>query len=211
MHIPEGFVAPQVYVPAYAVSMGLALYGFRKFKERLSERSIPRLALLSAFAFILSSLSFPLPGGTSVHGVGVAPLALLYGPWTAYLCMCLVLLLQAVLLGHGGITTYPVNALAMGFVGAFSSYAVHRLFAKKSNAPFLAGFFSTLLSALSVALLLGVHPYLFTDPSGRALYFPYPLGITLPAITLSHLPVAVVEGLITQAVVGLLRRRNLEG
>lgn len=210
MHIPEGFIAPQVYVPAYALLTGLAFYGFRKFKEMLSEKSIPLLALLSAFAFVLSSISIPFPGGTSMHGIGVAPIAILIGPWTAYLCMCLVLLLQAVLLGQGGITTYPINALSMGFVGAFSSYIVYRLLVGRSYCLFLAGFISTLLSALLIAILLGIHPYLFTDSQGRALYFPYPLKLTLPAILLSHIPVAVAEGLLTQAVVSFLRRRGFE-
>ncbi len=211
MHIPDGFIAPQIFVPAYALVVGLALYGFKRFKEGLNERSIPYLATLSAFAFVLSSLSIPIPGGTSVHGMGFAPLSVLFGPWTAYLCMCLVLLLQALLMGHGGITTYSVNALAMGFVGPFCAYGVYMLLARRRYSLFLSGFLSVMVSAVFMSILLGIHPYLFTDANGRALYFPYPIKITLPFILSLHLPVALVEGLLTQAVVGFVRRRGFEG
>ncbi len=211
MHVPDGFIAPQVFVPAYGLVIGLALYGFKRFKENLNERSIPYLATLSAYAFVLSSLSLPLPGGTSVHGMGFAPLSILFGPWIAYLCMCLVLLLQAVLLGHGGITTYSVNALAIGFVGSFCAYGVYSLLTKRKYATFLSGFISTLASALFMSIVLGIHPYLFTDVDGKALYFPYPLSITILLLLTSHIPVAFVEGLLTQAIVSFVRRRGLEG
>lgn len=102
MHIPDGFLAPQVYIPAYLVDIGLLFYAFKRFKKDLKEKTIPYLASLSAFSFIIMSIAIPLPGGTSVHGLGVASLSLLFGPWTAFLSISLVLFLQATIFGEGG-------------------------------------------------------------------------------------------------------------
>lgn len=207
MHIPDGFVAPQIYLPSYLLAVGFALFSFRRFRKAFEEEKIPYIASLSAFAFIIGSVAVPIPGGTSVHGVGVAPLALLFGPWVAYLCFALVLLLQLLLLGEGGVTTYPLNLLAMGLVGSFSAYWIYKLIPSKAYSPFLSGFLSTLLSALFLSVLLGIHPYLFKDPAGRPLYFPYPLSITLPALFLPHLLVGTAEGILTHMAIKYLRKR----
>ncbi|MCS6958299.1 MAG: energy-coupling factor ABC transporter permease [Aquificaceae bacterium] len=207
MHIPDGFVAPQVYLPAYLLAVGFTLLSFRKLKEAFEEGKVPYIASLSAFAFIVGSVAVPIPGGTSVHGLGVAPIALLFGPWVAYACFSIVLLLQVILLGEGGITTYPINLLAIGLVGGFSAYWFYRIFNRMAFAVFLSGFLSTLLSAIFMSILLGVHPYLFKDPSGKPLYFPYPLSLTIPAFLLPHLLVGFAEGILTHIAVKHLSKR----
>ncbi|MCS7307124.1 MAG: energy-coupling factor ABC transporter permease [Aquificaceae bacterium] len=207
MHIPDGLVAPHVYLPSYLLAGGIALVSFRNIRSSFVEENIPYLASLSAFSFILSSIAVPLPGGTSVHGMGMAPIAILFGPWVAYICTALVLILQALILGEGGITTYPLNLLSMGLVGSFSAYWVFKLFPHRSYAPFLSGLISVLCSAFVLALLLGMHPYFFKDPSGKPLYFPYPLTITLPALLLPHILAGVSEGILTHIALNLLKNR----
>ena len=126
MHIPDGFIAPQMYLPAYGVAAGLWAYGLRRLRRALREETIPRLAVLTAFCFVAMMVMLPLPGGTSAHATGIALLALLFGVWTAFIAVSVVLLIQALLFGAGGVTALPVNALAMGLVGSAAALFAYR-------------------------------------------------------------------------------------
>ncbi len=210
MHIPDGFLAPQVYVPAYLLDLSLMFYALKSFKEKLKERTVPFIASLSVMSFILMSIAIPMPGGTSVHGLGVASISLLFGPWTAFVCISLVLFLQASVFGEGGITSFPINSLGIGLVGSLSSYYVYRVLSRfigEKMAIFISGFLSTVLSALFIALVLGLHPYLFIDSSGRPLYFPFKFHVVIPAVLLPHILVGTGEGLLTLLVVKTIRSR----
>lgn len=210
MHIPDGFVAPQVYIPAYLLDLGLLIYGFGKFKAILGEKTLPYLASLSVLSFVLMSIALPLPGGTSVHGLGVSGFSLLFGPWVSFLCVSLVLFLQAVIFGGGGITTFPLNSIGIGFLGsfcAFYTYKVIKAYFKDSFALFTAGFISTIISALFIALILGIHPHLFKDASGKPLYFPFGFSVVIPALLLPHIVVGIGEGLLTYLIIKLLKER----
>ncbi|MFN3814230.1 MAG: energy-coupling factor ABC transporter permease [Aquificaceae bacterium] len=210
MHIPDGFLAPQVYIPAYFLDLSLIFYALKSFKEKLKERTVPFIASLSVMSFIFMSIAVPMPGGTSVHGLGVASISLLFGPWVAFVCISLVLFLQASVFGEGGVTSFSINSLGIGFIGSLSAYYVYRVlsrFIDDRTAIFISGFLSTILSALFIALVLGLHPYLFTDPSGKPIYFPFKFNVVIPAVLLPHIPVGVGEGLLTLLVVKTIRSR----
>ncbi len=208
MHIPDGFISPKLYVPAYAVAIGLLAIAFRRLRRELREETIPLLAVMTALAFVLMLVAVPLPGGTSAHASGVAVLAVLFGPWIAFASCALVLLLQAMLFGAGGITTFPVNALAMGFAGSLVAWSTYRLLRtwRRPVALFLAGWLSVVTAAVLVAVALGVQPLLAHRADGTPLFFPFGLEITLPAIVLPHLVVGVGEGLLTVLIVQLSER-----
>ena len=97
----------------------------RHFGVRAVE-ALPVMGSLTALAFVLQTLRIPVPGGTSVHLVGMALLALLRGPLAAFACEGLVLAVQALFFGAGGVTTLGVNALAMGLVGPGAAWLVFR-------------------------------------------------------------------------------------
>ncbi|MFH1842128.1 MAG: energy-coupling factor ABC transporter permease [bacterium] len=210
MHIPDGFISPQTYLPAYAVSGLLWAVGVRRLRARLDVETLPRLAVTSAAAFVLMLVLIPLPGGTTAHATGIGMLAVLFGVWTTFLCLSLVFLLQAVMLGEGGVTSLPINALAMGLVGASVAIGVHRLLRSFSEriALFAAGFLGLNVAALCMALVLGIQPQIATAPDGSPRFFPFGLEVTIPAVMLPHLLVGVGEGLLTVLVVGLMRRRE---
>ncbi len=210
MHVPDGFIAPHVYIPAYLIDIGLLFYSFDRFKRSLAEGAVPYLASLSALYFILMSITLPLPGGTSVHAFGVASISLLFGPWTAFLSISLILFLQATIFGQGGITSFPINSLSVAFLGSFCAHYTHiitKSLLRDDISLFLSGFSSTLISALAVALVLGVHPYLFKDTFGKPLYFPFGFGIVIPALLLPHILVGIGEGMLTLIVVKALRNK----
>src|SRR6218665_971829 len=107
MHIPDGFLSPQTYLPAYALAAGAWWWAARGVATRLDEHTVPQLAALTALSYGLGLVMLPIPGGTSGHLVGVAMLALLFGTRLAFLAYSLVLLLQSLLFGAGGITALP--------------------------------------------------------------------------------------------------------
>jgi len=210
MHIPDGFVAPEVYIPSYAVEVLLISYSFNKFKKSLKEKAIPYLASLSVFSFILMSVMIPIPGGTSIHGMGVASISILFGPWVSFITISIVLFLQAVLLGEGGITTFPINALSLGFLGSMIAYYSYNFFIKfvqEKISLFISGFLSTILSVLLIAIVLGIHPILFIDSSGKPIYFPYGFSVVIPAMIIPHIIVGIIEGILTNLIVLNLKNK----
>jgi cobalt/nickel transport system permease protein len=199
MHIPDGFISPKLYVPAYAAAAGLWAVGARRIKRRLSVETIPQLAVVTALSFVLMMIALPFPGGTSVHATGIALLAVIFGVWTAFLSISLVLLIQALFFGIGGITSLPVNALAMGMAGSVAAVIVFRAVKPLSERAGLvaAGWAAVCVSAFLTAVALGLQPALAHSETGIPLFFPFGLDVTLPAIMLPHLFVGVGEGVLT--------------
>ena len=199
MHIPDGFLSPQTYLPAYAMAAGAWAWAARGLRERLDETTVPRLAMLTALAYGLGLVMVPVPGGTSGHMLGVALLAMIFGMRLAFLSYSLALLLQALLLGAGGITALPINALAMGLVGAAAAVATKTLLLRvnETAAISIAAWISVVLPGLVVALVLGIQPLIAPQPDGTPLFFPFGLEITLPAVLIPHLAIGVGEAVLT--------------
>lgn len=209
MHVPDGFLSPQTYVPALVVAAGAWVYAARQLQRRLDDTLLPRLAVLSALGFVLMSVMLPLPGGTSVHASGIGVLAVVFGPWLAFATVSLVLLLQALVFGAGGITVLPVNALAMGLAGSAAACLGYRLLGRVDERAglFAAGWLATVVPAAIVAVVLGLQPAIAHAPDGQPLFFPFGLAVTLPAVFVPHVLLGLAEGLLTVLVVGFLRRR----
>jgi len=206
MHIPDGYVAPIVYAASYLVAIPLWVKGFSELKKRLDEESLPLIASLSALSFVIMMFNIPVPGGTSGHAIGVALISILFGPWVGYLSISLVLFIQAVLFGDGGITTFAINSLAMGFAGAFSAYYVYKV-SKSKYSIFFSGYISAVASSFVVALVLGIEPYIAVDAAGKPLYFPFGLKETMIALVGSHLLFfGVVEGIFTSLAYNFLQK-----
>lgn len=208
MHLPDGFISPQLALPAYAVAAPLWAWAARRHLGRGAAESLPVVGSLTALAFVIQTIMIPVPGGTSTHLVGVMLLALLYHPLVAFLCESLVLLVQALFFGAGGVTVLGVNALAMGLVGPLAGWVAWRLARRFSDraALFLAGWVSMQAATLAVAGVLGLQAHL--DPG----YLPVPAGVTFAAMLLPSLTVAgVVEGLYTVFAMSLVRKAGLRG
>jgi cobalt/nickel transport system permease protein len=208
MHVPDGFLSPVITLPALAAAVPLWGIAARRHLGRDAAEALPLVGALTAVAFVIQTIAIPVPGGTSTHLLGVMLLALLLDPLAAFLCQSLVLLLQALFLGSGGVTVLGVNALAMGLLGPAAGWLVHRLLRRVSEraAVFAAAYASIQVSALAVALLLGLQHRL--DPA----YFPVPFAVSAGAMLLPSLAVAgPVEGLYTIFALALLRRADLRG
>jgi cobalt/nickel transport system permease protein len=205
MHIPDGYLSPQTYVPLWGASLVCWSVALKKMKKELSTRQIPYLAMAGAFSFLIMMFNIPIPGGTTGHAVGAGIIAILLGPWTAVIAVSVVLIIQALVFGDGGITAIGANCFNMAVVMPFVSYWVFKLVSGGSrNGPrlYVAGFLSAYMG-LSVAAILtgiefGIQPIIAQGANGRPLYAPYPLSIAVPVMALEHLLLfSIIEGVIT--------------
>jgi cobalt/nickel transport system permease protein len=208
MHLPDGFLSPQLSLPAYAIAAPLWAWAARRHFGRQAAESLPVLGSLTALAFVIQTIMIPVPGGTSTHLTGVTLLALLHGPLAAFACESLVLLVQALFFGTGGVTVLGVNALAMGLLGPLAGWLAWRALRRVSEkvALFVAGWLSMQVSTLAVVGALALQHRL--DPR----IFPVEPAATLVAMLVPSLSVAgVVEGLYTVFALSLVRKANLRG
>ncbi len=205
MHIPDGYLGPQTYIPLYGVSVGFWAVAQRKLKKELSLKHVPYLAMAAAFSFLIQMFNIPIPGGSTGHAVGAGIIAIFLGPWTAVLAVSVVLIIQAIVFGDGGITALGANCFNMAMVMPFVSYGVFKLAKGKSEtgvrlaiSAFLSGHLGLFAAALATSVELGIQPLIATGSDGRPLYAPYPLSVAIPAMAIEHLLFfGVVEGLVT--------------
>jgi cobalt/nickel transport system permease protein len=205
MHIPDGYLGPQTYVPLLGTSIAFWSVALKKWEKELSTKHIPYLAMASAFSFLIMMFNIPIPGGTTGHAVGGGIIAILLGPWAAVIAVSVVLIIQAVVFGDGGITAIGANCFNMAVVMPFVSYWIFKLVSgnlksrsRLYTAAFLSGYLGLTVSAVLTGIEFGIQPLIAHGADGRPLYAPYPLSIAVPAMALEHLLLfSVVEGLIT--------------
>ncbi|WP_345771682.1 energy-coupling factor ABC transporter permease [Geodermatophilus sabuli] len=127
MHVPDGFLDAPTSMATGALAAGTVALALRGSHRELDERTAPLAGLTAAFVFAVQMMNFPVGAGTSGHLIGGALTAVLVGPWTAVLCMTVVLLVQAVLFADGGLTALGTNVTLMGLVAVGVGYGVFRL------------------------------------------------------------------------------------
>lgn len=210
MHIPDGFLSPQTWIPAYALAAGAWTWAARGLRQQLDETTVPRLAMITALAYGLGLVMLPLPGGTSGHALGVALLALLFGLRPAFLAASLVLLLQALLFGAGGVTALAINALCIGLAGSGLALGVFHALRRvhEATAVALAAWSSVMGTGILIALVLGAQPLIAHQADGSPLFFPFGWAITLPAILLPHALIGLGEAALTLLVWRYAQKRG---
>src|ERR1700754_643704 len=114
MHVPDGFLNAPTSVATGAVAVAGVAVALRKAQGELDERTAPLAGLTAAFVFAVQMLNFPVGVGTSGHLMGGALAAVLVGPWTAVLCLSVVLLVQGLLFADGGLTALGTNISLIG-------------------------------------------------------------------------------------------------
>jgi cobalt/nickel transport system permease protein len=208
MHIPDGFVSPLISLPAYAAAAPLWAWAARRHFGPQAVEALPVIGSLTALSFVIQTIMIPLPGGTSAHLLGVMLLALLYHPLVAFLCESLVLLMQAMFFGAGGITVLGINALAMGLLGPWAGWLVWKALKPLSErvAMFAAGWLSMQVATILIVGVLTLQHRL--DPG----YFPIPPAISWATMMVPTLAITgVLEGLYTAFAYSLVRRAHFRG
>jgi cobalt/nickel transport system permease protein len=214
VHIPDGYLGPPTYIAGYAACIPLWAIAARKMKAGMDARRAPLLAISAAFSFLVMMFNIPLPGGSTGHATGGVLTAIAVGPWGAMLSISIAVVIQALLFGDGGITAIGANcfdmAVLMPVTGYFTYRLLSRIFSSRTGRAVAAGIGGWLglnVAALSTAVLFGIQPLLHRGADGRALYSPYPLLVSVPAMMAHHLTIfGLAEAMITGLVVYYLQR-----
>ncbi|UEM01238.1 energy-coupling factor ABC transporter permease [Skermanella rosea] len=202
MHIMEGYLPP-LHAAAWMVAAApFVVAGVRRIRRVVDDHPETKLLLATsgAFAFVLSALKIPSVTGSCSHPTGVGLGAVLFGPNAMAVLGTIVLLFQALLLAHGGLTTLGANVFSMAIVGPWVAYGVWRLAAGlgRSFAVFLAAALGNLATYCTTSVQLALA---FPDPvtgfGGALVKF-------LSIFAITQVPLAVVEGILTVVVVNLL-------
>ncbi|MEW5726953.1 MAG: energy-coupling factor ABC transporter permease [Pseudomonadota bacterium] len=208
MHIMEGFLPVGHAVAWTAVSAPFVVVGARRLRRRLAERPEARLTLgaVGAFAFVLSALKLPSVTGSCSHPTGVGLGAMAFGPGAMTVVGTVVLLFQALLLAHGGLTTLGANVFSMAVAGPWIAWGAWTLARRFGAAPAVAVFLGAFLGDLGTYLVTSAQLALaFPDPAaGVAGAFAKFAGI----FALTQVPLAVAEGLVTVVVMNALTARG---
>lgn len=208
MHIMEGFLPFEHALGWTLVSSPFIAWGLITIKKRITEKPEQRMLLgvAAAFSFVLSALKLPSVTGSCSHPTGTGLGALLFGPTAMAPIGAVVLLFQALLLAHGGLTTLGANLFSMAIVGPFAAAGIFRL-ARRLR-------FSFAVCVFLAASLADLLTYVTTSAQ-LAWAFPDPLGgfsasfakfATIFAIT--QIPLAISEGLLTVVIFNALARFN---
>jgi cobalt/nickel transport system permease protein len=198
MHIPDGFLALNTWLPTWVISIGGIGYCVRKTSHLLKEKTVPLMGIMSAFIFAAQMLNFPVAGGTSGHLLGGVLAAVLLGPYAGAIVLSVVLTAQCLIFQDGGLTALGANIFNMAIVGTIGGYliysAIHKFAKGKTGmitATAIAAWLSVVLASSACAVELAI--------SGTI-----PLNVALPAMAGIHSLIGLGEAVITCLVVSFV-------
>lgn len=201
MHIMEGYLPPKFCIAWGVISIPFLVLGFLSIKKELNKnrKSLTILAMAGAFIFVISSLKIPSVTGSCSHMTGTGLGAILFGPFAVSILGIIVLIFQAILLAHGGLTTLGANTFSMAIGGPILSFVIYKLCLKlKVNrkvsiflAASLGDLFTYCITSLQLAL---AYPSAQGGVIASAVKF---LGVFAP----TQLPLAIVEGILTVVII----------
>jgi len=191
MHISEGILS----VPVLVAGAGLTATAVGYSLKKMEHKEVPKVAILSSVFFVASLIHVPL-GPSSVHLILNGIMGVLLG-WTAFPAILVALALQGVLFQFGGITTLGVNTLNMALPAIICFYLFSKGIRSENNLiafslAFVCGFLAVLLSGVMVAAAL-----VFTGE---------PFIQVAKLVLITHLPVMILEGVLTVFCIGFLRK-----
>ncbi len=204
MHIMEGFLPASHALGWTAVSAPFVIAGALRIRTIIRDTPEARMTLAAsgAFAFVLSALKIPSVTGSCSHPTGTGLGAIVFGPSVMALMGVIVLLFQALLLAHGGLTTLGANTFSMAVVGPWVAWGVWKLAGRLGLSFAVSVFLAAALGDLATYVTTSVQLALaYPDPAsgiaGAALKFGSIFAVT-------QVPLAIAEGLLTVVVIEAL-------
>lgn len=199
MHIMEGYLPGGFCIAWGILCVPFLLAGFLSIQKTLNEHKnlITMLAMSGAFIFVISSLKLPSVTGSCSHMTGTGLGAILFGPAAVSILGLIVLLFQAILLAHGGLTTIGANTFSMAIAGPFAAYGIYVICKKmkinKRLSIFLAAAFGDLFTYCITAGQLAIAHH--ADAS-----FGEALGKFMLIFAPTQVPLAIIEGILTMVI-----------
>ncbi|MDI9646598.1 MAG: energy-coupling factor ABC transporter permease [Archaeoglobales archaeon] len=203
MHIMEGFIPPEWCILWYALTIPVLILGSLRLKKLLNtEHSKSMLAVAAGFIFVLSALKIPSVTGSCSHPTGTGVAVILFGPSITAVLSFIVLLYQALLLAHGGISTLGANTFSMGIVGPLCGWVVYRLFKKFSfkASIFFAAAVADIMTYVTTSLQLALAFPAFEGFEGIMFSFIRFLGI----FAITQVPLAIIEAFLALTLVSYI-------
>ncbi|HVN65656.1 MAG TPA: cobalt transporter CbiM [Methanomicrobiales archaeon] len=196
MHIPDAFIPITQGIVYWVIALVFIGLSLRWARSEMDERKLPLVAVLAAGIFALQSFNLPVSMGTSGHLVGGALAAIILGsPYAAVFILTLVLIVQGVLFGDGGITTMGANIINMGVIGGFVGfYSFKGLMGATKSMP-VSAFIAAWLACFIPALAASVEMWL----AGT-----FPLREGLIAMGTYHALIGIIEGFVTVVAIRLI-------
>lgn len=205
MHIMEGFLPHPWWEIWFAISIPILIYGvykLTKITKKMPETK-PLLALMGAFIFVISALKLPSIAGSSSHPTGSGFAAVLFGPGIASVLSLIVLVFQALLLAHGGLTTLGANVFSMGIAGPAIAFGVWMIF-RRTRLPASVGVFTAVaLSDLGTYVVTAIQLALAV-PIGGGFFDSFITFAGIYAIT--QIPLAIAEGILAVLIFNFLAK-----
>lgn len=204
MHIAEGFLPMSWSGFWWLICLPFLFWGLKSLQKTVQDNPKLKilLALAAAFIFVLSALKIPSITGSCSHPTGTGLCAILFGPAITAVMGFIVLIFQALLLAHGGITTLGADTTSMAIVGPMVSYGLYRLIVKAHGPRWLAIFTAASLGNLATYITTGVQlAWAFPDPSGGI------IGAAVKFMSIfavTQIPLAVSEGILTVIIFNIL-------
>jgi cobalt/nickel transport system permease protein len=204
MHIPDGILNPYICIIMYVVALVFLVWAWKGAKRTMQRSFIPLVAIMSAVVLVVQMVEFPIAGGGSTwHIMGGTLVTMILGPNGAIISLTIVLIIQALAFGDGGITSFGANVFNMAVISAFSFFVVKVLlngsFSKKrlGASLFIASWLSNILTALAVGIQIGIHPVVGTLGG---------VAVTVPTMLFWYVPTGLAEALFTSPIVLSLSR-----
>jgi len=205
MHIMEGYLSPTWSIAWGALCIPFVVAGFFSIKKKIAvdPKKLILFALCGAFAFVLSALKIPSVTGSCSHPTGVGLGAIMFGPTAMAVIGVIVLLFQAILLAHGGVTTLGANTFSMGIVGPILSFVVYKVSKKCGLKTGLSVFLAAFIGDIATYIMTSIQLAMAYPDNGS---FFVSLVKFLGVFAVTQLPLAVCEGLLTVVVFNILEK-----
>jgi cobalt/nickel transport system permease protein len=199
MHMADALVSPAVGGTMWVASAALVAYSSKKVKETANDRTVPLMGVLGAFIFAAQMINFTIPAtGSSGHMGGGMILAILLGPYAAFLAIASVLIVQAFFFGDGGLLALGCNIFNLGFFPCMLAYPlIYKKIAGEN--PTRGKIVTGSLVAAIIGLQLGAFGVVVETVSSGISELPFSTFVLL--MQPIHLAIGIVEGLVTAAVV----------
>ncbi|MFV0498867.1 MAG: energy-coupling factor ABC transporter permease [Bacilli bacterium] len=209
MHIMEGFLPRGWSVLWGVISVPFIILGYLKIRKQVDDNSDALLvfAMSGAFVFVISALKLPSLTGSSSHATGIALGAILLGPSPISIIGLIVLLFQAILLAHGGLTTLGANVFSMAIVGAYVAYGVYHLSRKLKVSFGISVFIATVISNLAIYLTTAIELGLGHANESSPLFQSIIKFILIFLPT--QVPLAIIEGILTVFVITSIKKYGI--
>lgn len=208
MHMADALLSPTVGAAFWAASGGAIVYSSRKLKLEVNEKKLPLMGVLGAFIFAAQMINFTIPGtGSSGHLGGGMILAILLGPYPAFLTMASVLIVQALFFADGGLLALGCNIFNLGVFPCFVGYL---LVYKKLTGDQPAAGRITLACVISSILVLQMGAFSVVVQTLLSNKTELPFTSFVLAMQPVHLAIGIVEGFITAAIVNFVRQMRPE-